>query len=321
MDFASDLDPALLNLVLPVLAGCALLEMAVLRITGRGSYHWPETLATLAIAIGQRLSGMLAAAFVMPVYWAVWAWSPWHIALDNPLAWTALFLGVEWCYYWQHRAGHEVRWFWASHCVHHSVRHFNLSAAYRLGWTAGVSGLAFFYLPLALAGFHPGAIFGILALNLLWQFWLHTELVPRLGPLEWVLNTPSHHRVHHATNLRCLDRNYGGVLIVFDRLLGTFAAEPANERLRYGLVSPIDSHNPLVIVFHEWRAMLHDVAHAHHWKTRLRFLIRPPGWRPDGQGMTTADLRRRWLVHRLIEKHRPPSITKVSHTSATLHRS
>lgn len=297
MDFATDLNPALLNLVLPVLVGCALLEMAVLRSTGKGSYHWPETLATLVIAVGQRLSGMLAATIVLPVYWAVWNWSPWRIALDNPLAWAALFLGVEWFYYWQHRAGHEVRWFWASHSVHHSVTHFNLSAAYRLGWTAGVSGLAFFYLPLALAGFHPQAIFGMLALNLLWQFWLHTELVPRLGPLEWVFNTPAHHRVHHASNPHCLDRNYGGVLIVFDRLLGTFATEPANERLRFGWVTPVHSHNPLVIVFYEWRALLRDVVAARHWRTRMQFLFNPPGWRPGSLSATTAELR---------QQHKPP---------------
>jgi len=188
------------------------------------------------------------ALLIGPVYAAVWTLRLWEAPLDQVWTWALLFVGVEFIYYWQHRAGHEVRWFWASHSVHHSVTHYNLSAAYRLGWTAGFTGQALFYLPLAVLGFHPLAIFAMLGLNLLYQFGLHTTLVPKLGVLEAVLNTPSHHRVHHASNLDYLDANYGGVLIVFDRWFGTWRPERDDVVPVYGLVTPLRSHNPLVIL-------------------------------------------------------------------------
>ena len=137
-----------------------------------------------------------------------------------------------------------MRWFWATHAVHHSPNEFNLGIAYRFGWTGRLAGNAVFFVPMIWLGFPPKAVFAALALNLLYQFWLHTEWVPKLGWLEYVLNTPSHHRVHHASNADYIDRNYGGVLIVFDRLFGTFAAERDDLPCRYGLVTPLVSHQP-----------------------------------------------------------------------------
>ena len=134
-----------------------------------------------------------------------------------------LFLGSEFLYYWQHRASHRIRWMWATHRVHHSPTQFNLTAAIRLGWTGNISGNFLFFLPLVWIGFHPFAVVAMLGVNLTYQFFIHTEFAPRLGPLEFVLNTPAHHRVHHASNEPCLDKNYGGILIIFDRLFGTFA--------------------------------------------------------------------------------------------------
>jgi sterol desaturase/sphingolipid hydroxylase (fatty acid hydroxylase superfamily) len=166
------------------------------------------------------------------------------VPMDRWWSWVLLFLGEEFCYYWMHRADHRIRWMWATHAVHHSSNQFVLANAYRLGWTTQISGTALFMAPLVLVGFSPAMVLSALAANLLYQFWIHTELIGRLGPLEWVLNTPRHHRVHHSRNAAYLDRNFGGVLIVFDRLLGTFAEERADLPCRYGLVQPLTTNNP-----------------------------------------------------------------------------
>ncbi|MBS0521755.1 MAG: sterol desaturase family protein [Proteobacteria bacterium] len=211
------------------------------------------------------------------------AWK--HRLGDIPLTLAAsiavLFVGQEFCYYWYHRAAHRVRWFWATHAVHHSPNEFNLGISYRFGWTGRLAGNSLFYVPLVWLGFAPEAVFATLGLNLLYQFWLHTEWVPRLGWLEYILNTPSHHRVHHASNREYIDKNYGGVLIVFDRLFGTFAAERDDLPCRYGLTKPLQSHNPLRIAFHEWIAMAGDLKAARSWRAVLGHLFGPPGWRPD----------------------------------------
>jgi sterol desaturase/sphingolipid hydroxylase (fatty acid hydroxylase superfamily) len=147
-----------------------------------------------------------------------------------------------------------------------------------------------FYAPLPLLGFDPLLIVTVHSINLLYQFWIHTELVDRLGPLEWVLNTPSHHRVHHGANPRYLDRNYGGILIVWDRLFGTF--EPEGETVRFGLTKNIATFHPLRIAFHEWVAIARDVAGARTIAELAGFLLAPPGWRPGGAGGTARELRR-----------------------------
>ncbi len=196
----------------------------------------------------------------------------------NPLALACLFLGSEFVYYWQHRASHRIRWMWATHAVHHSATRMNFTAAIRLGWTGLFSGTFLFFLPLAWLGFHPVAILAMIAANLFYQFFIHTELAPSLGPLEWPLNTPRHHLVHHATNAGCLDKNYGGVLIVFDRLFRTFAKAPENEPLRYGLANAGErSFNPIRIALGEWLAMAKECAAARTWRRRWRALLAPPG--------------------------------------------
>jgi sterol desaturase/sphingolipid hydroxylase (fatty acid hydroxylase superfamily) len=175
-----------------------------------------------------------------------------------------------------HRADHRVRWLWATHSVHHSPENLNLSAAYRLGWTARLSVAPIFFAPLVLLGFPPVAVGGALAANLFYQFWLHAPWMPRLGPLEWVLNTPAHHRLHHASNAEYLDKNFGGVLIVFDRLFGTFVAETPSIEIRYGLVQPPGSYNPFLIGLHEWRAMGRDLVRSRSWQEAFRAMFGPP---------------------------------------------
>ena len=200
--------------------------------------------------------------------------------MDRWWSWVLLFLGEEFYYYWMHRADHRIRWMWATHAVHHSSNQFVLANAYRLGWTQQISGAAVFMAPLVLLGFPPAMVLAALAANLLYQFWIHTELIGRLGPLEWVLNTPRHHRVHHARNSAYLDRNYGGVLIVFDRLFGTFAEERADMPCSYGLVEPLASNNPVRIAFHGWRQLWRALREARGLRECAIALFGPPEWRP-----------------------------------------
>jgi sterol desaturase/sphingolipid hydroxylase (fatty acid hydroxylase superfamily) len=185
---------------------------------------------------------------------------------------------VDLVFYWFHRTEHGVRVLWASHAVHHSATSLNLTAAVRLGWTGTLSGavLVLLLVPLTVLGFHPVAVMAMLALNLLYQFFLHTAHAPRLGALEWVLNTPTHHRVHHAVNASCLDKNFAGVFIVWDRMFGTFANAPPDEKLRFGLLTPLPSQNVLTVNFFEWRRLLRDLRQAQGLKRRLRILFGAP---------------------------------------------
>ncbi len=240
-------------------------------------YPWQESVISLFIAIGHRIAQMAPTASLL-----IFAWNHriFTISLNHWWNVALLFIGIEFTYYWYHRASHRIRWFWASHMVHHSPEHFNLSAAYRLGWTSGISGSAVFFMPLAYLGFKPSVIAIGLSLNLLYQFWIHTELIPKLGLLELIFNTPSHHRVHHACNTEYIDRNYGGVLIIFDRLFGTFAEEKASNPAVYGLTHPIKSNNPFKIALQESIQLLKDVISANSWGNRIRYVFAPPNWKP-----------------------------------------
>jgi sterol desaturase/sphingolipid hydroxylase (fatty acid hydroxylase superfamily) len=268
----------------------ALIEGVVLTWLRRG-YDWGESLASLAVAVGRRLFEAVPLAVAMPGGFWLYEHRLWTLPLDAWWTWLALFAGVEFCYYWYHRCAHRVRWFWASHAVHHSANAFNLSAAYRLSWTGRLTGTLVFFLPLAWLGFPPQAIAAAFVLNLLYQFWIHAGWIPRLGPLEGILNTPSAHRVHHAANLDYLDANYGGVLLVFDRLFGTWVPERDDLPCRYGLVEPLTSRNPFRIAFFQWVALLRDLRGARSPRAVAGYLFGPPGWAPDGPGTTTEALR------------------------------
>jgi sterol desaturase/sphingolipid hydroxylase (fatty acid hydroxylase superfamily) len=282
---------ALIAFALVALAA-SLVEGLVLTIAKR-AYDWREALASLAVAVVRRFTDLLPLAIAMPGGWWLYEHRLASPPLDAWWSWALLGLGLEFCYYWYHRAAHRVRWFWASHAVHHSPNAFNLSAAYRLGWTGRASGTLLFFLPLAWLGFPPPAIAAMFALNLLYQFWIHAEWIPRLGPLEGWLNTPSAHRVHHAADVEYLDANYGGVLLVFDRLFGTYVAEREDLAPRYGWVVPLRTYNPVRIAFFQWVAILRDLRRARGWRERAGYLFGPPGWSPDGPGETTEALRAR----------------------------
>lgn len=273
---------ALILFAPPAVVILASTEAFILSRLRREKYNWWAYWASLADLAGREYVVKLFLSFsiVAPLIGLAWRHRLFTIPLDTGLALAALFIGQEFCYYWFHRASHRMRWFWATHAVHHSSNQFNLAAAYRFGWTGGWSGTAIFYVPMALLGFQPRAVFTMLFFNLLYQFWLHVDWVPKLGPLEWVLNTPSHHRVHHAANADYLDANYGGVLIVFDRLFGTFVEERADLPCRYGLVHPLTTNNPLRIGFHEWINLARDLWHARSWRDVVGAILGPPGDRP-----------------------------------------
>lgn len=262
--------------LLPLVVVLGLGEALLWRRLGRGDYPWMEGLASIGVAIGQGVKRALFGGVVIAIFMAAWQLRPWTVPLDSAWGVALLFLAVELAYYWHHRLHHRLRWFWATHAVHHSPNHLTFLTAVRLGWTGEISGGFLPFLPLPLLGFHPLGVVGMLALNLLYQFWIHTETVPRLGWLDYVLNTPSNHRVHHASNPRYLDRNFGGVLIVFDRLFGTYQAELPEDPCRYGLVKPLTTYNPVRIAFHEWARMLSDARAARGWRARLAVLFGPP---------------------------------------------
>lgn len=235
-----------------------------------------ETAASIDVALGNLGVRMLECGLAALLFVLLYQIRLFDIPLNTAWSWIALFLATEFAYYWFHRASHRVRWLWATHAVHHSATHFNLSAAIRLGWTGQLTGAFVFFLPLALIGFPPVAIGAMLSAGLLCQFFLHTALPIRLGLLEWILNTPAHHRVHHSCNEECLDKNYGSVLIVFDRMFGTFAAPPAHEPLRYGLKGREASNNPFQIALGEWRELLRDAARVRGVRAKLKVLFGTP---------------------------------------------
>lgn len=242
-------------------------------------YEVRDTFTSLAMGLGSVGVGVLYKAIQLVVYAALYELSP--LRLDTALWWTwiVIFLAEDLAYYWYHRAHHEVRILWASHVVHHSSQRYNLSTALRQTWTpfGGVP----FWAPLALLGVPPWAIFLQQSISLLYQFFLHTERVGTLWrPVELVMNTPSHHRVHHGTNNAYLDRNYGGILIVWDRLFRSF--EPEGERVVYGLTTQLRTYNPLVVATHEYASIWGDVRAAGSWRDRIGYLLRGPGWRPGG---------------------------------------
>jgi sterol desaturase/sphingolipid hydroxylase (fatty acid hydroxylase superfamily) len=246
-----------------------------------------DTAASLAMGVGSVLVGLAWGGVLWAAYAGLHRLAIFELGA-GPALWIAALLADDFCYYWFHRLHHEVRVLWASHVPHHSSERYNLSTALRQSWTPFTA--LPFYAPLPLLGFDPVLVLTVHSINLLYQFWIHTELVDRLGPLEWLLNTPSHHRVHHGSNLRYLDRNYGGILIVWDRLFGTF--EPEGEPVRFGLTKNIGTFQPLRIAFHEWVAIARDLARARTLAERLGFLFAPPGWRPGREGATSRELQR-----------------------------
>lgn len=245
-------------LFLAIIAIAAAIEIGWRLAGGRG-YDRREALTSLGIAAGRLPLAVLNAVAIGAAFTAAWSIAPCKLPLADWRVWAAGFVAVEFAYYWAHRLSHRLRWMWATHSVHHSAQELTLLAGLRLGWTNLLSGAWLCYLPLMLLGFHPAMVAILLVASLRYQFLLHTEARIPLGPLEWILNSPSHHRVHHGANPAYLDRNFGGVLILFDRLFGTFAAERPDEPVRFGIAGRDPEPNPVRLALREWRLLAGDM--------------------------------------------------------------
>jgi sterol desaturase/sphingolipid hydroxylase (fatty acid hydroxylase superfamily) len=281
-------------LAIPAFVLLVLAEMVVARLKDRRRYCPRDTLTSLSLGLGNLLAGTLAGSLLFALAVGMHQYR----LIDIGWTWWAFvlcFVLDDLAYYVFHRSAHRVRWFWASHVIHHSSQHYNLSTALRQTWTGFLSLAFVFRLPLFLLGFEPAMVVFCAGLNLVYQFWIHTEAIGRLPPwFEAVMNTPSHHRVHHAVNPRYLDRNYAGVFIVWDRMFGTFEPERDDDRPRYGILRQLGSFNILWAAFHEWVGMVCDLWAAPGWRNKLGYLVREPGWSHDGSRETTETIRARW---------------------------
>jgi len=285
----SPVDYAVPGFVLLVLA-----EIIVARIRDRSRYEPKDTLTSLALGLGSTIAGILTGGLFIGI--ALWVYQ--YRLFDIGYTWWAFVLAFvldDLAYYWVHRAGHRIRWAWAAHVIHHSSQHYNLSTALRQTWT-GFFGLTFILkLPLFLIGFPVPMLLFVGGINLIYQFWIHTEVIGRMPRwFEAVMNTPSHHRVHHATNPRYLDMNYAGVFIVWDKMFGTFTPELDEEKPRYGIVKNLGSFNLIWAAFHEWVGIAKDVWAAPTLRAKLNYMIKPPGWSHDGSRETSESIKELW---------------------------
>ena len=268
---------AVVALIFVINLGLTLGEV-ILDLVTHKERRWTDTAANCAIfVVGQVLEATAVATIgflgLLPFYWLI----PWEIPMTW-WSWLVAFLAADFTYYWMHRIEHERRILWASHSVHHSSQDYNLTVGFRLSWVEGLFEWMFL-IPMVLVGFNPfQAIIGIV-LVAQYQHWVHTEHIGKLGWLDEVFNTPSVHRVHHGSNRKYLDRNYGGVLIVWDKLFGTFQSE--EDTVTYGLTENIDSNNPVTINLIEYRNILLDMRRCRTWKDKLWICVGRLSWRPS----------------------------------------
>lgn len=275
----------LIHFAIPAFLLLVLAEAIADAVMRRDLYEVKDTAASLAMGAGNVVANLLSKALQFSVFSILHRFAVFQIGYQW-WAWVLVFFADDFTYYWHHRVSHESRLFWASHVVHHSSQRFNLSTALRQTWTGNFFSFVF-WLWMPVVGFPPALILSINAIGLLYQFWIHTEFVRSLGPLEAVFNTPSHHRVHHASNARYIDRNHGGTLIIWDRLFGTFVPEHPCDAPRYGLTQNIYTFNPLRISFHEWADLWRDVCRTSGWRDKMRCIF----GNPARQYRTSAGVR------------------------------
>lgn len=279
------------NLIYYAIPGFILLLTAEVLWAKHKQQDWydPRDAATsLTMGIGNVITGLVSKLLVVGAFFLVWEIRLFDLGFAW-WVWVLAFFADDFSYYWFHRMSHGVRYFWASHVIHHSSRKYNLATALRQTWTGNLSGSFVFWLWMPLVGFHPFIVITMQSISLIYQFWIHTEAVDKLGWLEYVLNTPSHHRVHHSSELKYLDKNHAGVLIIWDRLFGTFQQE--ENRPTYGLTKNLSTYNPFRVAFHEWADIARDLRHAGSLRNALGYVFGPPGWSHDGSRKTTKQLR------------------------------
>lgn len=261
-----------------------------------GTYDTKDAFTSMIMGTGSSVAGILFGFIAVWMAFKIWDYRLFEIKF-TAFSFAGLMVLNDFLYYWKHRAMHRIRWFWANHVVHHSSNHYNLTTALRQPWTGPITGLVLIGAPQMLLGFHPAMVAFAGGLNLLYQFWIHTEAIDRLPRwAEYIFNSPSHHRVHHGRNARYLDSNYAGILIIWDRMFGTFVEEQAHDKPDYGLVTRLESHNPFWVATHEYWAILKDFAKDgwRIWRWPLR-LLAPPGWSPTGDHQTSKQFKASYL--------------------------
>ena len=288
--------PPIIIYAIPFFVFAMLLEFFVASAKNIKSYTAKDAFSSIAMGLGNVFIGFVSKLFVFAALYYVYE----NLRIFTiPITWWSfiiLFFLDDFSYYWFHRTSHENRFFWASHVVHHSSKHYNLSTALRQTWTGSFYSFIF-WLWLPLIGFRPGMIIFQMSISLLYQFWIHTELIQKMPKwIELFFNTPSHHRVHHGSNPIYLDKNHAGILIIWDKLFGTFQPELKSEKVQYGLVVNIKTYNPIFIAFNEWGALFKDLNTKNiSVKDRIKYLYKPPGWKHDGTGKLSTDLKEEWL--------------------------
>ena len=277
------------NFAIPFFLVTLLIEIALSIYGNREYYTKKDTFASLAMGIGSIGSSIITKGLKFGVFAFLYEYR----LIEIPMIWwgfIALMIADDFSYYWFHRMSHKMRYFWASHIVHHSSQHYNLSTALRQTWTGEISGSFLFYAWMPIVGFEPLWILTAQSINLIYQYWIHTEAIRKMPHwFEFIFNTPSHHRVHHASDLQYVDMNYAGILIVWDRMFGTFIDETKSPT--YGLISNISTYNPFRIAFSEWGNIARDIKKTPRLWNKLNYIFGPPGWSHDRSTLTTKELR------------------------------
>lgn len=256
----------------PIMFSFVLIEYLIGLKKNKKLYSGKDFLASSAVGIGNLILNGLIKTGIFTIFLIFFNLAPFRI----PHTWWSYILCLillDFCRYWAHRLAHEQRFWWSTHVVHHSSEHYNLSVSFRLSWTQNLK--IIFFLPVVLMGFHPLVFFVAHQIEVLYQFWIHTELIRKLPkPIEYIFTTPSHHRVHHARNEKYLDKNYGSTFIIWDRIFGTF--QPEEEQAEYGITKPVNSFNPVYLVFHAWMDLCRDIKSAKNFKEAWTMLFGSP---------------------------------------------
>ena len=261
-----------------------------------GEYETRDAITSMTMGLGSLVADLLLGALSLGALMWLWQFRLFDLTETVGLGVASVLIALiaqDFVYYWKHRATHRVRWFWSAHVVHHSSQGYNLSTALRQPWNSHFTGLVILSAPLVLLGIHPVLLGFVASLNLLYQFWIHTQAIDRMPAwFEAVMNTPSHHRVHHSTHPEHLDTNYAGIFILWDRLFGTFVREEARDGMVYGLVKNVETFNPVRVAFAEMLAVLRDVLRPGlSLRQRLGVAFAPPGYAPDGRHNRSEDIR------------------------------
>lgn len=284
--------PNLIHYAIPFFAITVILEIVLTVKVKLEHYQFKDAGTSIIMGLGNVFIGIFTKTMVLTFFLFLYQFRFFTISFAW-WCWLILLFAEDFCYYWFHRISHKSRIFWASHVVHHSSKEYNLSTALRQTWS-GTFYSFLFWIPLIFIGFHPIMVLVQMSISLIYQYWIHTELINKMPTwFEKIFNTPSHHRVHHATNAQYLDRNHAGIFIIWDKFFGTFESE--KEKPIYGLVTNLETYNPIKIAFLEWKNMLKDFFTSKtSFKNKLNYLLKPPGWKHDGTSVLSTDLRKEW---------------------------